>query len=521
MSEKRRIVKSASSMSIATLLSRILGFVRDMIIARFFGATGLSDSFFVAFRIPNLLRELFAEGSMSSALVPVLTEYRTKEGEREAGGLVRITFTFIVIFIGSLCIAGIFFAPIIVSVIAPGFIEDTEKFKITVLLTRVMFPFLLFVSISALTMGALNTKKVFFVPAIASAWFNVTVIVMIIILYSHFREPVVAVAVGVTVGGMVQFISQLPTFYKNKYSLRPDFNFSHPGLKRMGILILPATLGLAVTQLNIFISTILASFLPSGSIAYLYYSMRLIHFPVGVFGVAMGMAVLPALSEFASRNEFNNLKEEFSFSLRLLFSITVPSMVGLIALREPIVNLLFQRGEFDYIATRGTSLAILFYSLGIWAMVGVKVLTSTFYSMQDTRTPVKVAIISVLANIVMSIILMRPLLHGGLALATTIASSLNFLLLIFFLRKKLSGIGLMKITNSFIKTVSASIVMGVFGFILINTRHWNESGEVFTKSLFLFAVIILCVLIYFLAALLLKSEEIRYIVKMVKERGKK
>ncbi len=467
MSEKDSITKSATLISSATFVSRILGFIRDMIIARFFGATGLSDTFFVAFRIPNMLRELFAEGSMSSAFIPVLTEHRTLEGEREAGRLVRITFTFIVISVGSLCILGIISAPLIITVIAPGFMNEPVKFQTAVLLTRIMFPFLFFVSLSALVMGALNSKKHFFIPALAPAWFNVAIIIMIILFYSFFKEPVVAVAVGVTVGGMFQFLSQLPTFFRRGYSLRPDFHFLHAGLKQIGKLILPATVGMAVAQLNIFISTILASFLPSGSITYLYYSMRLIQFPIGMFGVAMGMAVLPTLSEHASRHDYKRLGEEFSFSLMLLFSITVPSMVGLIVLREPIVSVLFQRGEFDYAATRGTSFALLFYSMGIWAVVGVRVITSAFYSMQDTRTPVKVAIAALTTNIVMSILLMKPLLHGGLALAHAIASSVNFILLFYFLQRKLPGINARGVGIWLLMTLSSAAIVCVVGWEIV------------------------------------------------------
>ncbi len=299
MDEKKRITKAAGTMSIATLISRILGYVKDMILARYFGATGLSDTFFVAFRIPNLLRELFAEGSMSSAFIPVLTEYQTKKGHEEAKRLVRITFTFILIFVGVICLLGIIFAPSIVSAIAPGFLKTPEKFSLTVFLTRLMFPFLLFISLAALVMGALNTKRIFFMPALAPAMLNVTIIVTVLFFASRMQQPIIAVALGVALGGFVQFAFQVPSFFKNGYSLAPQYDFKHSGLKQMFILILPATMGMAVSQINIFVSTIFASFLPEGSVTYLYYSMRLMQFPIGIFGVAMGMAVLPSLSEHA------------------------------------------------------------------------------------------------------------------------------------------------------------------------------------------------------------------------------
>ena len=435
MDEKRNITKAAGLMSVATFISRILGYAKDMILAVFFGATGLSDTFFVAFRIPNLLRELFAEGSMSSAVIPVLTEHQTKYGDEEAKRLVRIIFTSITIFVGLICVLGIIFAPAIVTAIAPGFLNMPDKFSLTVLLTRLMFPFLLFISFAAIVMGALNTRRIFFIPAVAPAMLNITIIAAVLLFVPGMEQPIIAVAIGVAIGGLVQFAFQLPSFFKNGYSLTPQYDFRHPGLKKISILILPATMGMAVAQINIFISTILASYLTEGSITYLYYSMRLIQFPIGIFGVAMGMAVLPALSVHAAKGDFDSLRSDFSFALRLLFFMTIPAMAGLIALREPIVNILFQRGRFDYAATIGTSQALLFYSLGIWAMVGVRIVTVSFYSMQDTITPVKVAVIALLTNILLSLIFLGPLQHSGLALANAVASSVNFTALFFMLRK--------------------------------------------------------------------------------------
>ncbi|MEK7271287.1 MAG: murein biosynthesis integral membrane protein MurJ, partial [Nitrospirota bacterium] len=482
MDEKRNITKAAGLMSVATFISRILGYAKDMILAVFFGATGLSDTFFVAFRIPNLLRELFAEGSMSSAVIPVLTEHQTKYGDEEAKRLVRIIFTSITIFVGLICVLGIIFAPAIVTAIAPGFLNMPDKFSLTVLLTRLMFPFLLFISLAAIVMGALNTRRIFFTPAVAPAMLNITIIAAVLLLAPGMEQPIIAVAIGVAIGGLVQFAFQLPSFFKNGYSLTPQYDFRHPGLKKISILILPATMGMAVAQINIFISTILASYLAEGSITYLYYSMRLIQFPIGIFGVAMGMAVLPTLSEHAVKGDFDSLRSDFSFALRLLFFMTIPAMAGLIALREPIVNMLFQRGKFDYAATIGTSQALLFYSLGIWAMVGVRIVTVSFYSMQDTRTPVKVAVIALLTNIILSLIFLGPLQHSGLALANAIASSVNFTALFFMLRKKLGRVEGKKIAASFIKISTASAVTGLMGWFIIRGDMWMESGKIIEKA---------------------------------------
>jgi len=515
MDSRGKIAKAAGLMSVATFISRILGYVKDMILAVFFGASGLSDTFFAAFRIPNLLRELFAEGSMSSAFIPVLTEYRQKQGEREASRLVNITFTFIIIIVGCVCMLGILFSPAIVSIVAPGFLHAPEKFEMTVMLTRVMFPFLLFISLASLVMGALNTKKVFFIPALAPAMLNITIICIVVAFARSFTEPITAVAIGVAAGGFVQFAFQLPAFFRNGYRLGFDPEFSHPGLKKMALLLVPATLALAVNQINIIVSNILASYLPDGSITYLYYSMRLIQFPIGIFGVAMGMAVLPALSEHAVKGEINRLREDFSFALRLLFFIAVPSMAGLIALREPIVNLLFQRGKFDYTATIGTADALLFYSIGIWSIVGVRVITSTFYAMQDTKTPVRIALIGVASNLLLSMLLMGPLRHSGLALANSLASGINFILLSWFLRKKLGRIDAGKISRSFLQIVLSSSVMGTVGWIILRGELWTRSGSTALKAGYLMATVIICVIIYASSHFIMKNEEMNYLKDMV------
>lgn len=521
MSAKGGIVKAAGVMSAATLISRVLGYVKDMILARYFGATGLSDTFFVAFRIPNLLRELFAEGSMSSAFIPVLTEYQTKHGSDEAKRLVRTAFTFILICVGVICLAGIILTPAIVTLIAPGFLSTPDKFSLTVFLTRLMFPFLLFISLASLVMGALNTRRAFFVPALAPAMLNITIIILVLLLVPGLKQPIVAVALGVTLGGFVQFAFQLPSFFRNGYDLSPEYGFAHPGLKKMSLLVLPATMGMAVAQINIFISTILASYLPQGSVTYLYYAMRLIQFPIGIFGVAMGMAALPALSEHAVKGDMDRLREDFSFALRLLFFITVPCMAGLIALREPIVNTLFQRGAFDSAATAGTAEALLFYSLGIWAVVGVRVVTATFYSLQDTKTPVKVAVIAMVTNIVMSVVLMGPLKHSGLAFANALASGLNFLLLFHFLRKRLGRIDARRIVLSFFKISAASLVMALSGSYITHGDIWRSSGRLFEKAGYLSGAITVCALTYLALCFLLKSDEMNYIYELIKKRAQK
>jgi len=515
MDERVSVTKAVGQMSLATFFSRITGFIRDIILAKIFGATGLTDAFFVAFRIPNLLRELLAEGSISAAFVPVFTEYLTKEGKAEAKRLAGVVFAFLLSVLIVICFLGILLAPYIASVIAPGFMKDPEKFSLTIKLTRIMFPFLLFISLAALAMGVLNSLRSFFIPALAPAFFNLAIIASALFIAPGFSVPILAIGLGVTAGGALQYGVQLLALLRQRFTLKPIFSFSHQGLKKILLLVVPVVTGMSVNQINIFLNNVFVSYLPDGSATYLYYGLRLVHFPIGIFGVAMAMAVLPSLSEQAAKGNMKALRETFSFSLRLLFFITIPAMAGLIALSGPIVNLLFQRGQFTYEATKGTVYALLFYSSGLWAFVGVRVVVSTFYSMQDTKTPLKVAILSVLTNIIFSIILMRPLKHGGLALANAIASAVNFSILFLLLRAKLGRIDGRNILRAFAKTAIASLIMGFIGWFIIRDNIWVETGKTFDKVGILSGVIIVCIGIYFLIMYLMKSEELKYLFKIL------
>jgi putative peptidoglycan lipid II flippase len=516
MTGKKEITRAASSFSFATILSRLLGFVRDMILARYLGASGISDAFFVAFRIPNLMRDLFAEGAMSSAFVPVLTEVNISEGSREAIRIARLTLTFILLVVGTFTIAGIILSPYIVKIIAPGF-QDPDKINTTIFLTRIMFPFLLFVSLAAFTMGALNVKGTYFIPALASAWFNLTIIMTIVVITYIFHNPLIAAAIGVTIGGFMQFATQLPAYIRQGYSLAPLTGFNNPYLKKMGKLIIPVMFGQAVGQLNIFISTLLASYLSEGSITYLYYSMRLIQFPIGVFGVAMAMAVLPTLSRHASSGDIPSLRTDLSYGLRLLFYLSVPSMVGLIALRQPIISILFQRGEFTHTDTLETAYALVFYSIGIWSMVGNKVMVSAFYSLKDTKTPVKIAALALISNIFFSLMFMGPLRHGGLALANSLSSWLNFLLLFYLLRKRLHRVDGKTILKSFLKITLSSILMGIILSISANADIWTQQGRVLLKVSLLGGLISMGVIIYLIFSKIMKIGEVKDLLSAIKK----
>lgn len=513
---KAKILKATGAISLATSLSRILGYIKDMILAKYFGATAVSDVFFVAFRIPNLLREVFAEGSMSSAVVPVLKEHQVKHGQEEIKRIVKSLFTFMILIVGFITLLGIIFSPFIVKVIAPGFSVNQEKFELTVFLTKIMFPFLLFISLAALTMGILNTNNIFFVPAFAPCFLNIAIIVLVVGFSSFFFNPIVSVALGVSIGGMLQWIVQLPSFYKNgfRFGVTP----MHPALKKIAVLIIPTTFVVAVSQINIFVSTVIASFLPEGSITYLYYSMRLIQLPIGIFGVAVGMAALSTLSQHVAEGKKELLLKDFTFSLKFLFFLAIPSTFGLIMLKEPIVNTLFQRDAFDLKATLNTAQALLFYSIGILGIVGSRTITATFYSLQDTKTPVICATLAVITNVVVSVLLMNAMKHNGLALAYSVAATVQFLMLASFIKKRIPDISFTFIFPSFIKSsIAAFLSTGVAKLICeINPELWLQSERMFLKSLLLGSSIIIAIFLYFILCYLMKHEELSYILRKLR-----
>ena len=514
-SEKKKFTKAAGIIGIATFVSRIMGFVRDMVIAWFFGAGFLSDAFFVAFRIPNLLRRLFAEGSLSIAFVPVFTDYLTRDGSAEAFRMARSTLRMLAILLVVLTIAGVLSAPWIVRVVAPGFAG--AKFTLTVSLTRIMFPYIFFICLVALSMGILNTLGHFAAPALAPVFLNVAIIGGALFIAPHMETPVAGLAIGVLIGGFLQLALQVPFLIKKGFRFWQKAPVYHPGVKRIGKLMGPAVFGAAVYQINILIGTLLASLLPEGSVSYLYYADRLVQFPLGIFAISMSVAVLPSLSRQAAAKNFTELADTFAYAIQLIFFITLPAMVGLIVLREPIVALLFQRGEFGAESTRLTAYALIFYSLGLWAFSAVRIVVSTFYSLQDTVTPVKMASISIIANILLSLLLMGPLSHGGLALATSLASMINFFLLVWALRRRLGGMNGKKIIESIGKSVICALIMGGTLWFLLSLCPLPPKASLFRLLGGVISGVFLGMVVYLLAAYALRCPELKDIVRMVKK----
>lgn len=432
-----QITRSAAVISGATLVSRVLGFLRDVVIAFALGAGPLADAFFVAFRIPNLLRRLFAEGSLTMAFVPVFTEIKQKQGLEEAFILARSTMAWLLLLLGMITVLALFGAKHLTMLIAPGFTQDQELFQLTVALVRICLPYILFVSGMALCMGVLNSLQHFLGPALAPALLNVLLICAALLGLAWGWSLPYALAWGVLLAGLGQFLFQQPFLARQGFAWRGQWSWNHPGVRRIGLLMLPTVLGAAVYQVNILVNTMLASLLAQGSISYLYYADRLVQFPLGVFGVALSTAALPSLSGLISSGRDQEFVKTLNMTLGLNLFISLPAAAGLMGLAEPLIQALFGRGAFEETAVLATAWALVGYSVGLPAFCSVRALVSAFYALQDTKTPVWVASFCLLLNIGLALIFMRYLAHTGLALAVAMSSWANILLLGYFLRRKL------------------------------------------------------------------------------------
>jgi len=429
------LLKALVTVSGMTLLSRILGFVRDFVIARVFGAGMMTDAFFVAFKLPNLLRRLFAEGAFSQAFVPILGEYRNRRGEAETKRLVDHVATLLLLVLVAVAALGVAAAPLLVYVSAPGFAADGDKFALTVTLTRITFPYILFMSLVALAGGILNTWSRFALPAFTPVLLNVAFIGMALLASPYFDPPVLALAWAVFLGGLLQLALQLPALSRIGMLPRFSLDWKDEGVRRILLLMAPALLGVSVSQVSLLINTIFASFLGAGSVSWLYYADRLMEFPAGMLGVALGTILLPSLSKYHAEGHRDEYSRLLDWGLRLTLLLAAPAAVGLALLSVPLIATLFFHGAFAADDVFRTREALVAYSLGLLGMILVKVLAPGFYARQDIRTPVRIAIISLFATQAMNLAFVWPLRHAGLALAIGLAACLNALLLYRGLRR--------------------------------------------------------------------------------------
>jgi putative peptidoglycan lipid II flippase len=467
----RSLLRSTVVVSSMTFISRVLGFLRDMIIARSFGAGMATDAFFVAFRIPNFMRRLFAEGAFSLAFVPVFAEYKQRHPNELRELVAQVTGTLMVILLVVTAV-GVLAAPLLVWVFAPGFTQNAEQLELTAQLLRLTFPYLLFISLTACAGGMLNSFGQFAVPALTPTLLNVCLIGAALWLAPYFAQPVTALAWGVLVAGMAQLALQLPFLYRLGLLCRPRWGWRYPGVQRILKLMIPTLFGSSVAQINLLFDTLLASLLISGSVSWLYYSDRLLEFPLGVFGVALATVILPKLSREHAATSPAAFSRTLDWALRWALLIGLPAAVALAVLAGPMLTTLFQYGAFTAYDVRMAQQSLIAFALGLQAFILIKVLAPGFYARQDTSTPVKIGIIALVANMILNVLLIWPLAHAGLALATTLSAILNAGLLYRHLRRAEiyrpePGWG-----RFLLQIIAASLVMGGGLWLLAGSLDW-------------------------------------------------
>ena len=533
------VARSAGIVSIAVMFSRVLGLVREMVFAYFFGSGFLNDAFQFAFRIPNVLRDLFAEGALSVAFVKVFTDYLIKKSEAEAWRLASLAFNALAVVLSVITLIGIVFAGMFVDLIARGF--SPEKAALATWLTQIMFPFIIFVAMAALAMGVLNTKGKFGVPASASTVFNVVSIVaglgfaywlsggswVVPTDPSAIPEPpaqwaIIGMAIGTLLGGIAQFLMQVPSLLKVGFRFLPVLSFTDPGLKRVMALMGPAIIGTSAVQINVLVNTFFVSGV-EGGLSWLGYAFRLMQFPIGVFGVAVGTASIPVLSRLASEEKIPEFRNTLSSSINLVFLLALPSACGLIVLGQPIIRLLYSHGgAFKETDVPMTAWALSGYAVGLTGYAAIKVLSPAFYALNDARTPMVIALISIVVNAVASYFLMDLFSgigvsaqypngygHVGVALATSCVALVNFLALAWFMRKKIKRLNGREMFSSFIRIAIASAAMSVVAYFsfqflsgyFVNKNFWVRAAEAFVP-------IILAGLTFVVAAKLLRISEL-------------
>jgi putative peptidoglycan lipid II flippase len=464
-------------MGLATSMSRVLGLVREQAIAFVFGVGNATDAFLVAFRLPNLFRDLFAEGAMNSALVPTLTNEKSKGGDEKAWLLVSQVMNWIFLITGFIACLGIYFAPELVSVFAGSYKEVPGKYELTVFLTRLAFPFFPLVSLAAVAMGSLHVYRRFFLPALAPASFNIWMIISCFTLvqwvsYSFDWPPIAGLVLGVLLGGASQFFVQLPVLIKLGFRWKPSLGVKSKALQQVFYMMTPGLVGMAAVQVNILVNTFYATGAGTGSVTWLQYAFRLVQFPIGVFGISIAQASLARVSYHISDEDLSGAKDQIQRSLKLLALINLPAACGLIVLAEPIVSLIFERGAFTAADTIQTARALQAYSAGLLFYTAVKVCVPVFYALKNARVPVVSSVLSVVLNIILGYILVRAYGHVGLAAGTSAMMGLNFMYLFLALRKRFTGVFDKNVLRFLSKILVACALMSLASYGLEKTLEF-------------------------------------------------
>lgn len=518
MSEKNHIIKATGVLGAATSLSRVAGLVRDVVVAALFGAGFATDAFFMAFTIPNLLRRFFAEGSLTAAFVPTFSDIYHKQGKEEAQAVANICLTLLVMVMALVTLMGILGSPYIVKVIGFGFNAVEGKLALTDFLNRIMFPYIFFVSLLALLTGILNVMGHYFVPAVSPLLLNLSMIFSALFLRHRFDVSITALAIGVLLGGVLQLLMQFPVLGQMHIRFRPNFYFSHPKVKRIVWLMLPGIAGVAIYQINVVVTRLLASFLAEGSVSYLYYGQRLFEFPQGIFVVSLAQAVLPAMSRQVAVGDHSGFRESLRYALILIALITIPASVGLVLCAEPIFSLFFMKGAFSFNDVQQTALALAAYAPGLFFVGVSRVVVPAFYAKKDTRTPVWISLWTLLVNFTLGLILMRSFGHIGLALALTLSSIFNSALLIWALRKKIGRLGLGSVAKALAKIVPATVLMGGVFWFLLGYCSWQASGQAWLKGGVLFGAIFVSLTVYVSCCYLFKVPQVDQIAVLLRRK---
>lgn len=510
--KKASLLKSSSVVGVWTLLSRVLGFLRDVIFARLFGASMATDAFFLAFKIPNFFRRMFAEGAFSQAFVPVLNEYKSDQPKELKALIANVcgTLAAILLLITTLAIAA---APLLTLLFAPGFADEPEKYALATDMLRITFPYLFFISLTAMAAGILNTFGRFAVPAFTPVLLNVCLITAALLFTRYFDPPIMAVAWGVFFAGLVQLLFQLPFLWKLGLLPMPRWGWWHAGVKKIIKLMLPILFGASVVQLNLLIDTLLASLLQTGSISWLYYSDRLVEFPLGIFGVAIATVILPSLSRKHSEKSTEAFSATLDWALRFALLICIPATVGLVMLAAPFLSTLFQYGKFDAFAVEMASYSLMAYALGLPAFILIKVFTPAFYSRQDTKTPVKIGLIAVGVNLVLKVIIVIPMItqnffapHIGLALTTVLAAWVQAFLFYRYLKRGNFYTPQSRWWPYLLKVLLAVICMGLCIYFMEAYWAFDMQAEFWSRAVQSFSYIAAGATMYFLVLLLLGTQ---------------
>lgn len=538
------VARSAGIVSIAVMGSRVMGLVREMVFAKYFGAGFLMDAYQVGFRIPNTLRDLFAEGALSAAFVKTFTDYQTKRSEEEAWRLASMVFNALAIVLSIITILGIIFSKQIVSVIGLGY--SPEKAALATTLTQIMFPFILFVAMAAVAMGVLNTKGRFGIPASASTAFNIVSIIAGLIFafwlsgggWTKFGKDeipdstaqwaIIGMAIGTLIGGAAQFLIQVPSMLKIGFRFRPIISFSDPGVRQVMRLMGPAIIGTSAVQIKVLVDTMILSGMDAAQ-SWVSYAFRLMQFPIGVFGVAIGTAAIPTLARYAAKDDIQNFRSTLSNSIGLVFLMTIPSACGLVFLGDPIIRLIYERGAFTPFDTQMVAWALAAYSIGLSGYAAIKVLSPSFYALDDAKTPMYVSIGSILIHAVTSYSMMRYFStigvtperpngfgHVGVSLATSIVALVNFLALVFFMKRKIRRIEGRRILSSLIRIILASAALSAASYFSYLWIHkMLNSNALFSRLTETFIPIAIGGTAFLIFAKLLKIKELDQFINAI------